>query len=176
MRVALTGASGYTGGRLLEVLQARGDDVRAMVRAPSVTDRLRSSGATLVEGDLTSRDALDRLVEGADAVVHVAAVFRTAGHPDAYYRDVNVGGTERLLEAAAGAGVRRFVHTSTVGVHGHVADPPAHETAPVAPGDVYQADQGGGGGARTRVPPPAGSPGRRSSGRERSTGRARRGS
>ena len=48
----------------------------------------------------------------------MAAVYRTAGHPDSYYRDVNVGGTERLLEAAAAAGVRRFVHTSTVGVHG----------------------------------------------------------
>jgi nucleoside-diphosphate-sugar epimerase len=139
MRVALTGASGYTGGRLLEVLRGRGDDVTALVRTPSVSDRLRRSGATLVEGDLASRKALDRLVEGADAVLHVAAVYRTAGHPDSYYRDVNVGGTERLLEAAAAAGVRRFVHTSTVGVHGHVEDPPADETAPVAPGDVYQA-------------------------------------
>jgi len=139
MRVALTGASGYTGGRLLEVLRGRGDDVSALVRAPSVSERLRNSGARLVEGDLTSRAALDRLVEGADAVLHVAAVYRTAGHPDAYYRDVNVGGTERLLEAAAGAGIRRFVHTSTVGVHGHVEDPPADESAPFAPGDVYQA-------------------------------------
>jgi nucleoside-diphosphate-sugar epimerase len=69
----------------------------------------------------------------------VAAVYRTAGHPDAYYREINVTGTERLLEAAADAGVRRFVHTSTVGVHGHVANPPADETAPFAPGDVYQA-------------------------------------
>src|SRR6185503_19572261 len=50
---------------------------------------------------LSDSAALARLVEGADAVAHVAAVYRTAGHPDAYYRDVNVGGTERLLEAAA---------------------------------------------------------------------------
>jgi nucleoside-diphosphate-sugar epimerase len=82
--------------------------------------------------------AAGRLVEGADAVVHVAAVYRTAGHPDAYYREVNVLGTERLLEAAAGAGLRRFVHTSTVGVHGHVEQPPADESAPIAPGDIYQ--------------------------------------
>jgi nucleoside-diphosphate-sugar epimerase len=50
-----------------------------------------------------------------------------------------VGGTERLLEAAARAGVRRFVHTSTVGVHGHVERPLADESAPIAPGDIYQA-------------------------------------
>jgi nucleoside-diphosphate-sugar epimerase len=91
-----------------------------------------------VEGDLAKGDALARLVEGADAVAHVAAVYRTAGHPDSYYRDVNVGGTERLLEAAARAGVGRFVHTSTVGVHGSVRHAPADETAPFEPGDIYQ--------------------------------------
>jgi nucleoside-diphosphate-sugar epimerase len=96
------------------------------------------AAVTWVEGDLSDREALARLVEGAEAVVHVAAVYRTAGHPDSYYRDVNVGGTERLLEAAARAGVRRFVHTSTVGVHGSVRNPPADESAPFEPGDVYQ--------------------------------------
>lgn len=137
--MALTGASGYTGGRLLKALRGRGDEVSALVRPASVSDRLQASGARLVEGDLASESAIRDLVTGADAVLHVAAVYRTAGHPDSYYRDVNVGGTERLLEAAAEAGVRRFVHTSTVGVHGHVENPPADESAPVAPGDVYQA-------------------------------------
>src|SRR5262249_23302649 len=85
-----------------------------------------------------SAAALGRLVAGADAAVPVAAVYRTAGHPDPYYREVNVGGTERLLEAAARAGVRRLVPTSTVGGHGDVRRPPADESAPLAPGDVYQ--------------------------------------
>ena len=138
MRVALTGASGYTGGHLLAALRARGDEVAILVRARSVTEGLRAAAGRLVEGDLSDESAVARLIEGADAVVHVAAVYRTAGHPDSYYRDVNVGGTERLLEAAARQGVRRFVHTSTVGVHGHVERPPADEDAPIAPGDVYQ--------------------------------------
>ena len=138
MNVVLTGASGYTGGRLLQALRARGDEVSALVRAPSVTPALRSSGARLVEGDLSDASAVERLLQGADAVLHVAAVYRTAGHPDSYYREVNVGGTGRLLEAAARRGVQRFVHTSTVGVHGHVANPPADETTPLAPGDIYQ--------------------------------------
>ena len=138
MRVALTGASGYTGGRLLQALRARGDEVSALVRPKSVTDALRASEARLVEGDLSDQGAVDRLVEGADAIVHVAALYRTAGHPDSTYREINVGGTERLLEAAARQGVRRFVHTSTVGVHGHVEKPPADESAPIAPGDIYQ--------------------------------------
>lgn len=138
MKIALTGASGYTGGRLLAALRRRGDAVSALVRTRSLTPALREAGARLVEGDLGDEAALARLVEGADAVLHVAAVYRTAGHPDSYYREVNLGGTERLLEAAARAGVGRFVHTSTVGVHGDVKNPPADETAPIAPGDVYQ--------------------------------------
>lgn len=138
MKVALTGASGYTGARLLTALLARGDSVRALVRARSVTPALRESGAQLVEGELGDVRAAARLVEGCDALLHVAAVYRTAGHPESYYRDINVGGTERLLEAAAQAGLRRFVHTSTVGVHGHVTHPPADEQAPIAPGDIYQ--------------------------------------
>jgi nucleoside-diphosphate-sugar epimerase len=138
LNVALTGATGYTGSRLLGALVAGGHEVRALVRAAARRPEAGSS-VTWVEGDLRDRAAAGRLVEGADAVVHVAAVYRTAGHPDAYYREVNVGGTEALLEAAARGGVRRFVHTSTVGVHGDVRHPPADESAPIAPGDVYQA-------------------------------------
>ena len=138
MHIALTGATGYTGGRLLETLLRNGHRVRALARA-SATRPAAAGEVTWIEGDLRDTAAIERLVDGAAAVVHVAAVYRTAGHPDAYYRDVNVGGTERLLEAAARTGVRRFVHTSTVGVHGHIRHPPADETAPFEPGDVYQA-------------------------------------
>jgi dihydroflavonol-4-reductase len=137
VRVALTGATGYTGGRLLTRLLAEGCAVVALVRS----DRTRpgDAGVRWVEGDLGDAGALDRLVAGAEAVIHVAAVYRTAGHPDSYYRDVNVGGTERLLEAAARHGVARFVHTSTVGVHGDVEHPPADEETRFHPGDIYQA-------------------------------------
>lgn len=138
MRVALTGATGYTGGRLLAALLARGDQVSVLVR-PLRERRALGPAVRMVEGDLTGDpEPLARLVEGSDAVLHVAAVYRSARHAEAYYHDVNVGGTERLLEAAARAGVGRFVHTSTIGVHGHVARPPADEGAPFTPGDVYQ--------------------------------------
>lgn len=134
MRLAVTGGTGYAGSRLVEALRARGDIVSALARP----GKPRSEGVRWVEGDLRDAASLAALVEGADAVVHVAAVYRTAGHPDSYYHDVNVGGTERLLEAAARAGVRRFVHTSTVGVHGHITTAPANEDSPFDPGDVYQ--------------------------------------
>jgi nucleoside-diphosphate-sugar epimerase len=136
LRIALTGVSGYTGGRLLQALAGRGDEVSVLVRRLSAPGLAAAS--RVVQGDLSDAAAIRRLIEGNEAILHVAAVYRTAGHPDSYYRDVNVGGTERLLEAASAAGVRRFVHTSTVGVHGHVEHPPADETAPFHPGDIYQ--------------------------------------
>ena len=138
MKVALTGASGYTGGHILERLLARGDSVKALVREGSITPGLKSSGAEIVPGVLGSADDARRLVSGCDAVMHVAAVYRTAGHPDSDYREVNVLGTRNLLEAALDARVRRFVHTSTVGVHGDVKRPPAGEDAEIAPSDIYQ--------------------------------------
>lgn len=138
MKIALTGASGYTGGHILKRLLARGDAVKALVREASVTPELRASGAEIVTGRLGNADDAQRLVEGCDAVMHVAAVYRTAGHPDSYYREVNVEGTRRLLEAALAAGGRRFVHTSTVGVHGDVKNPPIDEMGPIAPSDIYQ--------------------------------------
>ena len=137
--MALTGASGYTGGRLLAALRDRGDEVAVLVRPKSLSEAVKARASAVIEGDLSDERAVDRLVADADAVLHVAAVYRTAGHPDSWYREVNVLGSQRLLEAAARHGVRRFVHTATVGVHGHVEHPPADETAPLAPGDIYQA-------------------------------------
>jgi len=138
MKVALTGASGYTGGHLMRRLLARGDSVKALVRESSVTKELTASGAEIVTGVLGSASDSRRLVAGCEAVMHVAAVYRTAGHPDSYYREINVEGTRLLLEAADAAGVRRFVHTSTVGVHGDVKNSPAAEDAPISPSDIYQ--------------------------------------
>jgi len=138
VRVALTGASGYTGGRLLERLLGRGDEVRALVREGSDIKTGISGKVDVVRGILGRAEDARRLVEGCDAVLHVAAVYRTAGHPDSYYRQINVEGTRALLEAAKASRIRRFVHTSTVGVHGDVKSPPAGEDAPIAPSDIYQ--------------------------------------
>ena len=142
VRVALTGASGYTGGRLLAALQARGDEVRCP-RAPGLRHGppARLGRRRLVEGELGDAAAAARGSWRAPTrSLHVAAVYRTAGHPDSYYREVNVGGHGAApARRPRAAGVRRFVHTSTVGVHGHVEHPPADETAPIAPGDIYQA-------------------------------------
>lgn len=145
MTVLVTGATGFTGGHLAATLARRGHHVRALVRARS-RDRFQTSplpalGVELVEGDLADRASLERATRGVEVVYHIAATYREAGQPDEAYRRVNVDGTRALLEAARSAGVRRVVHCSTGGVHGHIARPPATEEAPFNPGDIYQASK-----------------------------------
>lgn len=77
-------------------------------------------------------------MEGVGTVYHIAALFRPENVTRAEMFAVNVDGTRNMLEAAEAAGVRRFVHCSTIGVHGDVKDPPATEESPYAPGDYYQ--------------------------------------
>ena len=142
MKVLVTGATGFTGGHLARQLAARGNEVRALVRAKSLArfaaSVLPAAGITAIEGDLLAPDALVRACDGVEVVYHIAATYREAGQPDSAYRAINVDGTRHLLEAARAAGARRLVHCSTGGVHGHVAHPPANEDAPFNPGDVYQ--------------------------------------
>ena len=78
-------------------------------------------------------------MRGVDYVFHLAACFREPGAADRMYRQVHVDSTRRLAqEAMSQPGFRRFVHTSTMGVHGHIPDPPGNEDSPFAPGDLYQ--------------------------------------
>jgi dihydroflavonol-4-reductase len=120
-------------------LAAIGYPVRALVRDPARAAALEEAGVTLVQGDVRDPASARAAVAGIDTVYHLAAVFRTAGQPNSEYRMVHVNGTRHLVEASAAAGVRRFVHCSTVGVHGSVdRDAPATEEAPFRPGDIYQ--------------------------------------
>jgi nucleoside-diphosphate-sugar epimerase len=134
----VTGATGFTGGHLAFRLRERGHPVRALVRAPAAARDLEAAGVELIEGDLRRAADVARAAAGVDRIYHIAAVFRTAGHPDAFYREVNLHGTENVLEAAARHGVARTIHCSTIGVHGDVKEIPCTEDSPFNPGDIYQ--------------------------------------
>jgi nucleoside-diphosphate-sugar epimerase len=109
MRVLVTGATGFIGRWLIARLAPAGHDVVALVRRP---DGAPLPGARIVAGGITDAAALGRAVDGCEAVVHLA---NASGVADAAtVHEVNVGGTARLLEAAARAGVGRIVFTSSV--------------------------------------------------------------
>ena len=134
----VTGAGGFVGGHLVDHLRARGRRVRAMVRKPEQAEALRERADEVVIADLQDPKTLAAAVAGVEGVYHVAGLFRQANTPDAAFHEVNVEGTRAMLDAAIAAGVARFVHCSTNGVHSHVEHPPADETAPFNPGDLYQ--------------------------------------
>jgi dihydroflavonol-4-reductase len=120
VKAFVTGGTGFIGGRVVERLRARGDEVVALVRSAERAGRLSELGCELAQGDLSDADAIRRGVQGADAAFHVAAVYEVGipvSERGAMY-DANVRGTERVLDAAIEAGVPRIVYVSTVAVFG----------------------------------------------------------
>lgn len=108
MKLAVTGGTGFVGGRLIACALEMGHEVRALTRRPQ---RARD-GITWIEGTLDDAAALARLAEGADAVIHVAGVVNA---PDrAGFAAGNIDGTRAILAAAQTAGVTRFVHVSSL--------------------------------------------------------------
>ena len=139
MRILVTGGTGFTGTALVRRLREEGHDVVALDYKEGLQcDTLRAMGAEVVIGSVTDRAAVDRSMRGVEFVFHLAAAFRELNVPNAFYDEVNVGGTKIVLESAIREGVRKFVYCSTCGVHGNVEHPPADEDAPIRPADYYQ--------------------------------------
>jgi dihydroflavonol-4-reductase len=121
MKAFVTGGTGFIGERVVQRLRDRGDEVVALVRSREKGEKLEQMGATLVEGDLSSSDAIRQGVEGCDSAFHVAALYKV-GIPEKEHEamyDANVRGTERVIDAAFQAGVGRIVYVSTVNVFGN---------------------------------------------------------
>ncbi len=140
MKVLVTGGTGFTGKNLLKYLLNKGEKVRVIVRDKSKLGDLSSHpNIDILVGNVYDKKIVDESMKGINKVFHVAAIYRTAGISDEVYWDTHVKATELLMEAAYKEGVERFVHTSTVGVHGDVGiDKPANENSPYKPGDIYQ--------------------------------------
>ena len=126
MRVLVTGASGLLGRAVAASVLAAGHEVRTLQRSAS-----KVVGATDVLGSVTDATSVDRATAGVDAIVHLAAKVSLAGDP-AEFDAVNVGGTLRLLRAAAEHGVGRFVYVSSPSV--------AHSGSSIVGDDAEPAD------------------------------------
>jgi len=133
----VTGATGFAGGQLCRHLRAAGYEVTALVRPKRDTAALGELGVHIAVGELGDPESLRRAMAGIDVVYHIAAAFREANLPDEAFFKVNVQGAENLIRAAAASGVRRFVHCSTIGVHGDTGRTPATEESPFKAPDVY---------------------------------------
>ncbi len=108
MTLALTGATGFVGQAVLDEAMRRGMEVRALTRR----EQEPRDGVEWIAGDLGTSDALTRLAEGCQFVLHIAGVVNA---PDAAgFRQGNVSGTQNVVEATRQAGCSRFVHVSSL--------------------------------------------------------------
>ena len=136
-RVLVTGASGFTGSHLCRYLLGQGYQVDGLVRAQSKDELITDLDITTVVGDLRDKKSLLRACQNTNTVYHIAAAFREVRLSDQDYFDINVQGTRNLIEAAVKCGVQRFVHCSTIGVHGDTGRSPASEESAYSPPDYY---------------------------------------
>jgi nucleoside-diphosphate-sugar epimerase len=108
MRIAATGGTGFVGSHFIEAALSAGHEVRALTRRTQ-PDR---ANVTWIDGSLSDRDSLRRLVDECDAVVHIAGLLNA--RDQAAFHAGNVDGTLGALTAATAAGIHRFVHVSSL--------------------------------------------------------------
>lgn len=137
MKTLITGASGFVGSAVLRQLIQAGHEVRALIRPNSDRRNLDGLPVEIVTGDLTDRSSLDRALAGCSTLFHVAADYRLwVRNPREIY-EANVNGTRNVMVAAAHAGLRRIVYTSSVATLGLTPDgSPADESTPASLADM----------------------------------------
>jgi dihydroflavonol-4-reductase len=129
----VTGGTGFVGAHVVRALLAGGRDVRCLVRRESRRDNLTGLPVEVAFGDVTDRPSVARALSGVETLYHCAADYRLWARNPAELSQVNVGGTQNVLAAAAEAGVGKIVYTSSVGALGLTCNgTPADESTPVA--------------------------------------------
>jgi dihydroflavonol-4-reductase len=118
MKAFVTGSTGFLGSHVARALQQQGAELRLLVRPTSRTENIAELNADRVVGDLRDPDSLKRGMGGCDVVFHVAADYRLWAVNGQELYQSNVDGTHNILRAAAKAGVRRVVYTSSVATMG----------------------------------------------------------
>jgi nucleoside-diphosphate-sugar epimerase len=130
MTVLVTGATGLLGSHLTELLVAQGERPRVLLQSGDSLNGLGEANVDVHWGDVRDRESLETAMSGVDRVLHCAARTGPWG-PDAEFQRTNVLGLKTLVEVALAAGVQRFVHVSSITVHGNDVGGTADETAPI---------------------------------------------
>ena len=125
----VTGGTGFLGGAIVERLLADGRTVKALARSDESARSLRVLGAEPVHGDVLDGEALPDLMRGCEVVYHAAGVNALCLRDPSPLFDVNVGGSRNVVRAAAAAGVRRLVYTSSAATLGEVHGTVGTETS-----------------------------------------------
>ncbi|HET8948460.1 MAG TPA: NAD-dependent epimerase/dehydratase family protein [Candidatus Polarisedimenticolia bacterium] len=136
MRIFVTGGTGFLGHELLKALQARRHELTALIRAPESAATL-PAGVQPVVGTVERPETYRAALQGQDAVVHAAALVKMWARDRSEFDRVNVGGTERLVRAAADAKVPKVVYTSSFIALGPSNGRPLREDDPRRTSEVH---------------------------------------
>ncbi|MGB7442845.1 MAG: NAD-dependent epimerase/dehydratase family protein [Coleofasciculaceae cyanobacterium] len=128
MKAFVTGANGFTGSHLVQILEQQGISVTALVRKSSNLERLADYPVQLVYGDITDQGALRTAMTGVDWVFHTAAYVELGLVDAAEMERVNVEGTRAVLTVARELGVAKVVYCSTIGIFGDTKGQVVDET------------------------------------------------
>lgn len=137
-KILVTGATGFVGSNLVEALVKKGYKVRCLVREKSDSKFLQSLNVELAYGDVTDASSLANSLKNVKVVLHLAGILGKWGVPRQVYEDIHVKGTKLLLEACSHKGVRRFIYCGSAGVLGPIKKPPADESFPYNPSNIYE--------------------------------------
>ena len=129
-RVYVTGGSGFVGRALVDRLVGRGDRVVALARSEGAATALAARGAEVVRGDVLDEAALATGMRGSAVAFHVAGVNALCPRVPAPLYRVNRDGARVVVRAAAAAGVRRLVHTSSAATLGEARGSVGREETP----------------------------------------------
>ncbi len=133
----VNGAGGFIGSNLVRRLLEAGYQVRATDRPGSDLGWARESGAQIAYAGLDDAKAIDESVDGADLIVHTAAIFDLSADRD-HILDTNVTGTDYYCRSALRHGCKRLIMFSTSGVYGVPRDCPISEDGPKRPRNPYE--------------------------------------
>jgi len=138
-KVLVTGATGFTGSLLTRKLVNDGAIVHAIARPSSSIEAFKDLNIRWFRGDVFDPEIIKDAMRDVPYVFHLAAAYREAKAGEEMNRKVHVESTKLIAQTAKSIpSFRRLVHVSTVGVHGHIDNPPADENYPFNPGDIYQ--------------------------------------
>jgi len=137
--VLVTGATGFSGIVLTRKLVEAGLKVSAVARKSSNLEPLKDLDITWFRGNAFDEKVMKEALAGQQYVFHVAAAFREAKSSEKDYWNIHVRSAQIIAEEVIkDPKFKRYIHISTIGVHGHIEDPPATEEYRFAPGDGYQ--------------------------------------
>jgi len=142
MRVLITGGTGFIGSRLALRCLAEGHEVAVLGQENTDAEAanrqyLEAQGADVITASVTDRECLFAVMPGIELVYHLAAAQHEANVPEQHFWEVNVTGTQHLLDASVKAGVKRFIHGSTIGVYGAASSGVIDEQSPLQPDNIY---------------------------------------